>query len=543
MTETTYQSVGTIKPEAVAKKLAAIRNHEYPELLAQLAAQPRIPEMLWALQRFSMQPGGLVKFGADMAAQLSRRFGTETMRAARRPEYTLQEKRSIFGEIPYKYNPAALKDPDAVATSDEMLAAMIDREPVSEEERASERREFERFMKSWAPKEIQYSCQEAAEDILPRYLEDLCIKPDKGFGEPDGRCKFETSPHWFIDDPIAAVFEMMDRKAKEVSKRLAMTAVAKKVFDALDYALQERVMVRIEGDSRFGKTESVRAWADMRPGLARIVEVPESNSLSDLLRSVADALGIAYSYDTRAQVLRQRIKYVLRQSGIFLILDESAFLIPQNYSATTAPERLNWVRREIVDRGLPLALVHTPQTFLPDADKFVSKTKFAMEQFFGRIYRSVQLPDELDRSDLIAVARIHFPEFSDEGLEEIADQADLSENYLQTMEAVAKLARHIARREGHHRITVSDIETASSEIIPRRAAPEPDATPGTKQRPVTRRTPVHIAERAIKPPLRAASRAVQASRTEPTETVGMAEFSSRRGGIEKVETDLVPAEA
>ena len=95
-----------------------------------------------------------------------------------------------------------------------------------------------------------------------------------------------ATPYWFMDDPVAAVFEMMDRRAKEVSKRLAMTAVAKKVFDALDYALQERVMVRIEGDSRFGKTESVRAWADMRPGLARIVNVPSSNSIAGLLRRV-----------------------------------------------------------------------------------------------------------------------------------------------------------------------------------------------------------------------------------------------------------------
>ena len=63
------------------------------------------------------------------------------------------------------------------------------------------------------------SCQEAAEDVLPRYLEDLCIQPDKGFGAPDGRCKYEAAPHWFMDDPVAAVFEMMDRKAKEVSKR------------------------------------------------------------------------------------------------------------------------------------------------------------------------------------------------------------------------------------------------------------------------------------------------------------------------------------
>ena len=114
MTETTYQAVGSIDAVAVAKKLEAIRNHEYPELLVQLAAQPRLPEMLWFLQYISMQPGGLVKFCADMAAQLPQRFGTETMRAARRPEYTLQEKRSISGEIPYKYNPAALKDPDAM---------------------------------------------------------------------------------------------------------------------------------------------------------------------------------------------------------------------------------------------------------------------------------------------------------------------------------------------------------------------------------------------------------------------------------------------
>ena len=71
----------------------------------------------------------------------------------------------------------------------------------------------------------------------------------------------------------------------------------------------------------------------------------------------------------------------------------------------------------VVDRGLPLALVHTPQTFLPAADKFVKKTGFAMQQFFGRVYRAVQLPAEMDRADLIAVARIHFPELGDEYLE------------------------------------------------------------------------------------------------------------------------------
>ena len=275
-------------------------------------------------------------------------------------------------------------------------------------------------------------------EILPRYLEDLCVKADKGFTEL-GYYNHDTGPHWFMDDPVAAVFEMMDLRAKAVSKRLAMTAVAKKVFDALDYALQERVMVRIEGDSRFGKTESVRAWADMRPGLARVVEVPCSNSLEDLLRCVAESLGIGFSYGTRGQVLRERIRYVLRQSGTFLILDEAAFLLPQNYSATTAPARLNWVRTEVVNRKLPLALIHTPQTFMPAVDKFVKKTAFSMQQFTGRNYRTVEVPTEMDREDLIEVAKIHFPELGYEYLEVIADLAELSENYLQTVEAVAKL--------------------------------------------------------------------------------------------------------
>jgi hypothetical protein len=539
--ETTYQAVGTIRPENVAKKLEAIRNHEYPEILAQLTARPRLAEMLWFLQYMSMQAGGLVKFCADLVEQLPERFGTETMRAAKRLEYTLEEKRCIFGELPYRYNPAPMSDPDRESWETEFIAARLDDAPVDEEDLAPKRREFEKFLKSWTPEEIRASCKEGAAEILPRYLEDLCTQGDKGFTEPLSQ-KYWEGPYWFMDDPVAAVFEMMDRRAKEVSKRLAMTAVAKKVFDALDYALQERAMVRIEGDSRFGKSESVKAWAAMRPGLARVVTVPSSDSVAGLLRRVAEALGIPFSYGTRAQVLRERIEYVLRQSSMFLILDESAFLIPQSYTATTAPGRLNWVRTEIADRGLPLALVHTPQTFLPATDKFVKKTGFAMQQFFGRIYRAVQLPAELDRPDLLAVARIHFPEMGDEYLEVIADLAELSENYLQTVEAVAKLARFIARREGHRRVTISDIEAAASEIIPRQAAPAPDANLSAGQQPGTRRSPARAAERAIKPSLMAPARAVQPSGMQPSVGRNTPRVSTRGAALEVAETDLVQVE-
>jgi hypothetical protein len=528
--ETTYQAVGTIRPENVAKKLEAIRNHEYPDTIAQLIANPRLAELLWFLQYMSMQAGGLVKFCADLVEQLPERFGTKTMRTAKRLEYTLEEKRGIYGEFPHRYNPVPMSDPDQESWEDVFLAARADYAPADEEDRACQRREFEKYLKSWTAAEMRKIVLTAAAEILPRYLEDLCTQRDKGFTEPLGP-KYLESPYWFMDDPVAAVFEMMDRRVKEVSKRLAMTAVAKQVFDALDYALQEKAMVRIEGDSRFGKSESVKAWAAMRPGLARVVTVPSSNSVAGLLRRVSEALGIPFTYGTQAQVLRERIEYVLRQSSMFLILDESAFLIPQSYTATTAPGRLNWVRTEIVDRGLPLALVHTPQTFLPATDKFVKKTGFAMQQFFGRIYRAVQLPSELERADLIAVARIHFPEMGDDYLEVVGDLAELSENYLQTVEAVAKLARFIARREGHRRVTISDIEAAAGEIIPRQATPAPDSSLSAGRQPGTRRAPAQAAERAVQP-----------SGMQPSVKRNTPRFSTRGAALEVAETDLVQVE-
>jgi len=128
-------------------------------------------------------------------------------------------------------------------------------------------------------------------------------------------------------------------------------------------------------------------------------------------------------------------------------------------------------------------------------------------------------------------------------LEEIADQAKVSENYLQTVEAIAKLARYIARREGHRHITVSDIQAAIDEVMPRLDLSAREAVPDTPQQPGTRRTPVRAAERVIKGPLKAPARSVRPIRIQPVETGSKAPFSSRSGDIESVETDLVPVEA
>jgi len=188
-------------------------------------------------------------------------------------------------------------------------------------------------------------------------------------------------------------------------------------------------------------------------------------------------------------------------------------------------------------------MVATPQTFERATAKFVKKTGFAMEQFFGRVWGTIQLPDELPREDLIAVARIHFPEVSAEQIELVADLAELSENYLQTVDAVAKRARYIARREGHRRITVSDLETAAFEVFPRGPAPAPDSAP-PNARPLAAKGRISgAAEQPLKAPLKALARGMQPGRMQPIEVGSLPSLSSRGAGLESTEADLVPAEA
>jgi hypothetical protein len=261
----------------------------------------------------------------------------------------------------------------------------------------------------------------------------------------------------------------MDRRADRIQKGLALTEVAKLVFDALDFALAEKVMVRIEGDARFGKTEAMETWCNMRPGLARLVRVPCDNSMNSFLKRIGEALGVDCSYGSSPSRLKDRVEYIIQHSGLFLCLDEGAFMIPQNYSATTPPHRLNWVRTEIVDRELPLAIAVTPQAFKPAVDKFVRKTGYSMAQYFGRNFLTKTLPSSLGEADMIAVARIHFPELDEDALGYIAAEARLSQNYLQAVDAIARRARFLAARR-HGRISVQDIEAAVSEVLPRRQA-------------------------------------------------------------------------
>ena len=411
-----------IRAELVAAKVAAIKNFEYPELSEAVLEQPRYYELLWFIQWASMQPGGLKKFCSDFLAANECRIKTATMAKAQTDErgsYAAEVILSIWREIPERKRPSS----DVNWLVDSFIPSVTQPRPKRHDLTSTEREQIESNL---THKLLADAIAKAAAEDLPSYLLSLCVDSHQGF---NGR--------WYFVGLMDGLLSAMDKQSVEARRNLASTVVAEKVFDALDYAIAERGLVTIQGESRFGKTEAVRTWCLLRPGKARLLQVPCSNSEGDLLRAIAAALGIEHSYKTAPRALKELVEFVLLHSKMFLVCDEAQFLLPSQFSKNSSPARLNWVRTEIVDKGLPLALVATPQSYAHSLKKFVNATGYNFAQIIGRTLLNVVLPRELDRQDVLAVARIHFPDVDEDCLMYIGATAMQSESYLQTMEAIA----------------------------------------------------------------------------------------------------------
>lgn len=60
------------------------------------------------------------------------------------------------------------------------------------------------------------------------------------------------------------------------------------------------------GNSRFGKTETIKLYAKQNPETCRLVDTREGNALTDLLREVAKALGIEVGPQNSLRDLRDQ---------------------------------------------------------------------------------------------------------------------------------------------------------------------------------------------------------------------------------------------
>jgi hypothetical protein len=478
-----------IRPETVAAKLAAAADLSQPELAEELAKQPRLVEVLWFLQWQSMQPGGLEKFAVALIAEFPGRIGPAALVKDAGAKLTQKQCLEIWREIPTGYWPDILPDK---AWQNEALRNEAD----TGQKLWNEERVFPHEETRLAAALVKLNRQAfaevataAAEANLASYLASICKEVRHGekysaieTGEP------LTQAPWYFADILPTLFAAMDSHAQRARQNIAMTEVALKVFDSLEYAWSERALVQITGDARFGKTEAVKTWCLMHPGRARLVSTPCTNYEADLYRAIADALGIEHDYKTNPRKLRQLVEFTIKNSGLMLVFDEAHFLFPARLSPTTVPMRLNWLRTQVVDRSLPVALVSTPQDYNHAAAKFVKASGFNLAQWTGRIVHQTILPGELEFDDLLAIAKLKCPDLDALFQELIAAKALQSENYIMAVEAIGKRARYIARRDGHAAIALEDVKLAIAEVIPG-SARAPAAAPAPAPAPAPIRPP------------------------------------------------------
>jgi hypothetical protein len=292
-------------------------------------------------------------------------------------------------------------------------------------------------------------CQNAAREELAGYLAEICR--DEGPFLP---------PPWLPD--LAECLNAMIGDSDSVGSRpSAETAVSRAIRSSLDFTHRQRCLSVVWGGARIGKTHSSRAWVERHVGVARFVEVPSSNDILTLLRSVAAALGIVGGERLPRCELRAKIFETLRDGGPTLVLDEAHRMWPDIRQDRGLPRRVEWLM-EVVNMGTPVALVALPDFWTRMAQ--TAKTGWRSEQFIGRVKQEVELP-ALTTHDFRSVTKTLLPEANARGIDVIATYAELSNRGLGGIERVVLRAKYIAQQSGRQNVSFNDVESAFKESV------------------------------------------------------------------------------
>jgi hypothetical protein len=239
-------------------------------------------------------------------------------------------------------------------------------------------------------------------------------------------------------------------------------------------------MVILDGLARTGKTFSAKAWCQLRPGQARYVQVPSSSDDIGFFRAIAKSLGVSINQNSKAQQLRDRIEDTLQRGKLAVVFDEAHYCWPQSNYREAMPARINWIMTALVNQGVPVALVTTPQ-FMRAQTAVERKSLWTSEQFIGRIGDYKRLPDSLSETDLTAVARKLLPEGCPRCIETLVVYAQGSAKYLAAIESAVRRARYDAQKEGRAKVVFADVRDAiKGSVIPSDTALARALTPPQK---------------------------------------------------------------
>src|ERR1035437_4528179 len=346
---------------------------------------PEKRQLVYFLQSLSHREGGIEKVAAVLLSAFSERIGTPSMHQfGMKPGqvYSASQVRAVRQDIQTDDNP---RHSWPLKGEREFALEEISDDYVAPPDTAPE---------SYPAKEFSDHCENATRG-LAGHLEELCLNP---------AVKMQDGWPWYFPTLFQSLREYQAAFAEKERSETVVTEIGAQIYDTLDYALEAKCLVLIEGLARMGKTFAAKAWCSERPGPARYVQVPSTNDDVGFFRAIAKALGVSCGRSWKAVQLRQRIEDTLQTGDLILVMDEAHYLWPVSDCRHALPGRINWVMTALINQGVPVALVTTPQ-FIVTQKAVEKRTHWTSEQFIGRIGHYLPLPKSLGEEDLGKVAK------------------------------------------------------------------------------------------------------------------------------------------
>jgi histone H3/H4 len=417
---------------------------------AALLESPADREAIWFLQYLSHQPGGIKKLAADLLAQFPECVATPSMQKfgfKKSQIYSADQVKAVRGEVEGGGFP--LKGEADYGCDYFNMSQFVESECAEREVKSK------LYPAKYPASDFVELCVAAAETNLEKYLMSLCLDP---------ALPVEDGSPWYFPTLISSLQKFMVAGIESHCEKTVVTSLGERVHEALEYAAETGRMTLIEGSARFGKTYSVMDWCLRHPGRARYVQLESTSDDMSFYRAIAKALGVSITLTSKAQDLRMRIEEALQPGNLVLVLDEAHYLWPNLIDSRSLPTRINWILTALVNRGVPVVLVTTPQ-FLSNQRAFEHKTRWTSEQLTGRLGYYEKLPDVLPIEDLEKIASALLGDVDPKIVQVVVDYANGSAKYLAGITTVIDRARFVARKEGRDSIQFADIKRAIKESV------------------------------------------------------------------------------
>ena len=364
---------------------------------------PRDRDLIWSLQKFSREPGGLGQVIAELIQENAGRIGTESMvrlgtgpgrvysaaevREVRREMYPRMGRQNSWDsalggrrQSLHEFFPLQDDSESDIQYDTNLLSARIslDQDPSSEDLKWL-RQQIKTFPKVYPASVFTERCEAEAKGSLDGHLSELCLNPEIDLADDDP---------WYFSGLVSALRAYASKRAEATKVGKVITSIGRAVHEAMDDALAMGGLHLVSGNPGMGNRFAAECHCDSHPGRERNVLVPSGNDDFSFFVAIASKIGVSNNSNSKANLLRHRIEKAILDGKLALVFSMADNLWPQCNPRFGFPSRIAWVV-EMVKKGLTVVCLISP-SFFDTGNLFKSRAPSLYAEFFGQA-RMVEL--------------------------------------------------------------------------------------------------------------------------------------------------------